>query len=211
MNQLHPYTQLPPYHSQWGEDTWLATEFEIPVEGVFVDIGAGDGEHGSNTLYFETFGWHGLCVDADPRNHEPLRQRRACAVETCAISATPGLQTFGMYAHKPSWSGLDRRGSEYDEILVTCRTLEGLLNRWRIQQIDLLSIDVEGTELDVWDSFDANLHRPTIVIIEYDDTRPDRHRDTIHTRLGHDTYELLHRTPANLILQRTDRRWPIRS
>ena len=204
-----PYTQPQPFHSQWGEDRWLAEHFELPPLGIFVDIGAGDGERGSNTLYFENLGWRGLCVDADPRNNEPLR-RRCCAVDTCAVSATPGMWPFGMYAHKPSWSGLHRRGDDYQQILVDCRPLEDLLNRWCIDQIDLLSIDVEGTELDVWNSFDHARHRPAVVIVEFDDDHPDRHSRTIQNHLGRDRYLLVHETPANLILQRTDRPWPRR-
>ena len=198
MRTVLPYTQPAPYHSQWGEDRWIAENLHLPTHGVFVDIGAGDGVRGSNTLYVENLGWRGLCVDADPRNHQRLRQR-CCAVDTCAVSATPGLWPFGMYRHKPSWSGLHRTGTDYQEILATCRTLEDLLDQWRIHHIDLLSIDVEGTELDVWNSFD----QPSIVIIEYDDAHPDRHRHTIHERLGQDTYALVHVTPANLILRRT--------
>jgi FkbM family methyltransferase len=201
-----PYTQPVPYHSQWGEDRWLAERYEIPTGGMFVDIGAGDGVRGSNSLYFENLGWSGLCVDPDPRNHQPLRRRR-CAVETCAISATPGLHPFGMYAHKPSWSGLARHGADYRDILVTCRRLDDLLVQHGIDEIDLLSIDVEGTELDVWDSFNDAIYRPAIVVIEYDDTHPGRWQSTIQRRLGDDTYELVHRTPANLILERTGRRW----
>jgi FkbM family methyltransferase len=201
-----PYTQPPPYHSQWGEDRWLAEHHDIPATGVFVDIGAGDGVRGSNSLYFENLGWRGLCVDADPRNHQPLR-RRWCAVETCAVSSTPGLRPFGLYAHKASWSGLARHGADYRDILVTCRRLEDLLARHGIGEIDLLSIDVEGTELDVWESFDHTRHRPAIVIVEFDDAHPDRRRATIQARLRHNTYELVHQTPANLVLQRIDRRW----
>lgn len=201
-----PYTQSAPFHSQWGEDRWLAEHYQLPTHGVFVDIGAGDGARGSNSLYFERRGWRGLCVDADPRNHQRLRQR-CCAVETCAVSTTPGLWPFGMYAHKPSWSGLQRRGTDYQEILVACRPLEDLLDQWCIDQIDLLSIDVEGTELDVWDSFDHTRHRPALVIVEFDDKHPDRHRRTIHRHLGPDTYKVVHETPANLILHRADRPW----
>lgn len=204
---MKPYTETPPFYAQWGEDRWLATHLDIPQSGVFVDVGAGNGERGSNTLHFENLGWHGLCIDADPRNHDPLRARRGCIVETCAVARTSGLATFGMYAHKPSWSGLQRRGADYKEIVVRCETLTALLDRWRINDIDLLSIDVEGTELDVWDSFDAERHRPGIVVIEFDDNWPGRHRDSIQTHLGRDTYQQIHQTPANLILQRVDRPW----
>lgn len=202
-----PYTQPRPFHSQWGEDRWLAEHFRIPTAGVIVDVGAGDGVRGSNTFYFENLGWRGLCVDADPRNHEPLRRIRSCIVDTCAVSSTAGRRRFGMYADRPSRSGLLRYGPDYPEVTVACRRLDDLLHRSSIQLVDLLSIDVEGTELDVWDSFDPDEHRPAMVIIEFDDRDHATCRDAIQERLGHDTYRLVHQTPANLILQRLDRPW----
>jgi FkbM family methyltransferase len=201
-----PYTEQPPYYAQWGEDRWLVENLVPPLSGVFVDVGAGDGVRGSNSLYFENLGWHGLCVDADPRNHEPLRRRR-CAIATCGVSVAAGPRKFGMCAYKPSWSGLDRSGPDYLKVSIMCETLNDLLAEHEIREIDLLSIDVEGTELDVWRSFESDRHQPSVVIIEFDNTHPDRHENTIRATLGLHTYELVWRTPANLILQRSDRPW----
>ena len=204
-----PYTQPLPYFGQWGEDRWLADHLTIPNSGVFVDVGAGDGIRGSNSRYFENIGWTGLCVDPDPRNQATLAGRR-CTVRTCAVSARTGRRTFSMYDAKPSWSGLGDRGTGYTTVDVDCRTLEDLLVETAIDRIDLMSIDVEGEELDVWASFDEHRHRPGIVIIEYDNRRPDRSQDRILSELT--GYELVHRTPANLILRGLDagsrRRWP---
>lgn len=204
-----PYTQPLPYFGQWGEDRWLAEHLVPPAVGVFVDVGAGDGTRGSNTRYFENHGWTGLCVDADPRNHTLLARRR-CTVATCAIATRVGRRPFSMYKGKPSWSGLGDRGTAYTSISVDCRTLEDLLTEAGIGRIDLLSIDVEGDELDVWNSFAATRHRPGIVIIEYDDNEPDRSQQRILSYL--DGYQVLHRTPANMLLRGQDadtlRRWP---
>ena len=175
----------------------------VPFVGTFVDIGAGDGIRGSNTLYFENHGWTGLCVDPDPRNYSSLSRRR-CQVQTCAVSATPGTRRFGMHRHKPSWSGLARSGEEYIDTVVTARRLHDLLLDTGIERIDLLSIDVEGTELDVWTSFDDTRYRPAIVIIEFDDDDPLRTREAIRRALG-PMYALAHRTPANLVFTRGDR------
>ncbi|MEU9890071.1 FkbM family methyltransferase [Sphaerisporangium sp. NPDC051011] len=200
-----PYTQPEPYHSQWGEDRWLAENLGLPANGIFVDVGAGDGCRGSNTLYWEERGWTGLCVDADPRNHAPLARRR-CQVSHHAVSAMSGLRTFWMYGPRSSLSGLDVDGPEYTAVRVEARTLADLLQQAAIQKIDLLSIDVEGTELDVWASYDSGLHRPGIVLIEYDDRVPERSTARIVWRLGK-RYELLHRTPSNLILRRKGYPW----
>ena len=201
-----PYTQLPPYYAQWGEDSWLEAHRRIPAHGIFVDVGAGDGNRGSNSLYFENLGWSGLAIDADPRNAEALAARQ-CATSTYAIAAEPGPRRFGMYARKPSWSGLARSGPEYAPITVECVRLETLLTGQRIGSIDLLSIDVEGTELDVWDSFDHNLHPCRMIIIEYDDRHPQRTRNCIHRHLGVDQYRVVHETAANLILEHQGNPW----
>jgi 2-polyprenyl-3-methyl-5-hydroxy-6-metoxy-1,4-benzoquinol methylase len=41
-----------------------------------------------------------------------------------------------------------------------------LLEEHNIEKIDLLSIDTEGTELDVWNSMDWERHKPSVVIVE---------------------------------------------
>ncbi|GAB4054889.1 FkbM family methyltransferase [Catellatospora paridis] len=207
---IQPYSQPVPFHSQWGEDRWLADHRIVPAAGWFVDVGAGDGTTGSNTLYFEGIGWHGVCIDPDPRNAAGLA-RRTCGIETVAISAEAGLQVFSMYRPKPSWSGLGRRGAGYDVVTMTCTPLETLLAGYAIDLIDLLSIDVEGNELDVWQSFDPDRHLPSIVIIEYDDKLHERSTAAIHQQLGREAYGLVHRTPANLIFQNRHRPWQRRS
>lgn len=206
---MRPYAQFPPFYAQWGEDRWLADTMAVPDSGVFVDVGAGDGVRGSNSLYFENLGWTGLAIDPDPRNALPLSHRR-CTVHTCAIASTAGPQPFGSYIHKPSWSGLQQRGPDFDLITVDCRPLAELLLPLDIAIIDLLSIDVEGTELDVWDSIDHSSTTCRLVIIEFDDRHPERARDVIHRHLGANQYDLIHETPANLILERKDCRWPRR-
>ncbi|WP_433724577.1 FkbM family methyltransferase [Actinoplanes sp. CA-051413] len=206
-----PYTEPAPYFGQWGEDRWLAEHLGVPRTGVFVDVGAGDGIRGSNSLYFEERGWTGLCVDPEPRNEAGLARRR-CRVQTCAVASRPGLRTFSMFDVKPSWSGLGKRGAGYTTKNVHCRTLEDLVLEAEIERIDLLSIDVEGDEIDVWSSLDVNRHLPCIVIVEFDDKHPSRTTDRLRQCLGVERYELLHRTPANLIFRGRDalsrRRWP---
>lgn len=43
----------------------------------FVEIGANDGLHMSNSYFFETFlGWRGLCIEANPHVYERLKNNR---------------------------------------------------------------------------------------------------------------------------------------
>ena len=60
-----------PSHSQFCEDLyaywhWFAGA-EAPVSGYFVELGAMDGAHFSNSLFFEeSLGWGGLLIEANP-------------------------------------------------------------------------------------------------------------------------------------------------
>lgn len=209
---MKPYTQQPPYFGQWGEDRWVIEHLVPPAPGTYVDVGAGDGCRGSNTLHFERLGWTGLCVDPDPRNWAALALRSS-TVRNCAVSPVAGPQPFSMYYERPSRSGLGNRGEGYHQTTVECRPLCELLREADIELIDLLSIDVEGDELAVWDSFEPERHRPSIIIVEYDNQHKDRSEERILRHLGKLTYEVVHRTPANLILRRLDRdrAWPWRS
>jgi hypothetical protein len=52
--------------------------------------------------------------------------------------------------------------------VVSVRPLADLLQANAIDAIDVLSLDTEGTELDVWNSFDHTAIRPKLIIIEWD-------------------------------------------
>ncbi len=53
------------FYSQAGQDQFLFEHFfRGKRNGVFVEVGAFDGEQFSNTLFFErVMGWKGLCVE----------------------------------------------------------------------------------------------------------------------------------------------------
>lgn len=77
------WTNLPQYpfqdklHSQNGETVILKNLFEHfgTVNNYLVDIGAGDGEHISNTHYFMHNGWDGLRIDGKiPDNKSDVKQ-----------------------------------------------------------------------------------------------------------------------------------------
>jgi len=54
------------FYSQNGEDFLLWSLFKGRKSGFYIDIGAFDGIHLSNSYYFEKNGWDGVCVEAHP-------------------------------------------------------------------------------------------------------------------------------------------------
>jgi FkbM family methyltransferase len=182
------------YFSQFGEDKWIVDNLHYPLNGIFVDVGASDGVYGNNTYFFEKIGWRGLCIDADPSHHASLKANRRL-VETYAVSSVRGEVEFYRHNTNSTWSGIYRRGKDYTPIRVQSRTLEELLVLHDMDKIDLLDIDVEGSEIDVWNSFNPELHRPEVVIIEYSNNRQCCNKTKIISMITGHSYNLAYTTP----------------
>lgn len=71
------------YYSQYKQDEILNNQiFRNFRNGVFLDIGAHDGETLSNSLFFEEeLGWSGICFEQIPEIFEKLKQRRKIVVD----------------------------------------------------------------------------------------------------------------------------------
>ena len=194
----------PRFSSQHAEDKWIIDNLN-PVPGFFLDIGAFNGVTCSNTLAFEDLGWHGICVEPDPVMAAQCALARKCQTLCAAIgirSANPSA--FFINPQDRGLSSLDwkKRNCTPEEksILVPVLTLEALVLCCPKFQCDLLSIDTEGTELEVWHS--GRGYHPRIVLIEYQTAdEPSQELPIIH-RLTQEGYGLLHRTPHNLIFAR---------
>jgi FkbM family methyltransferase len=193
------------YFSQFGEDKWIVNNLPYPLNGIFVDVGASDGICGNNTYFFEKIGWRGLCIDADPSHHAYLQANRRL-VETCAVSSIRGEVEFYQHNTDSTWSGIYCRGKDYTPIKVQSHRLEDLLVLHSIDKIDLLDIDVEGSEIDVWNSFNPDLYQPEVLII-VSDTRQCCNKTEIISVITEYPYNLVHTTPANLIFVRTPLGW----
>jgi FkbM family methyltransferase len=167
-----------------------------PAVGTFCEVGAYDGVKASNTLLFEEAGWTGLCIEPDINSAIQCFKNRRGPTFCCAI----GLNvegTFNCHSDDGGLSGFNRPG--YPR-LVLMVPLFMALNQAEFENVDLLSIDTEGTELDVWDSI-GNI-RPAIVIMEYQ-TCDERPQDkAIVAQMTKDGYQEVHRTKHNLVFTR---------
>lgn len=158
------------YFSEAGQDEYIDTEiFARMRDGIFVEVGAFDGIRGSNSLFFEKFrGWRGLLIEASPLYFSWLEQNRPeCVKERIAVAASEGEAEFleiteGMYM----MSGLkfalppdQRRAAEEglfgrsDMLRVPTLPLADLLRKHDLVEIDYISIDIEGGEMDVLSAF----------------------------------------------------------
>jgi len=199
------------FHSQFGEDRYIFEKIELPQKGVFVDIGAGHPIFYSNTYFFEKNGWEGVCIDADINQVNLLKAERS-NVEWAAISPEEGeieffpafLPELSTTKPKDEHEGLIKIPFK-DTVKVLSFRLETLLEKYNIGVIDILDIDVEGTELEVLETFDYEKHRPQVVIIEYYGLGLGDKSEKIKEFFSKLPYRLVHTTCSNLIFVNQER------
>jgi FkbM family methyltransferase len=197
--------QYTKFHSQFGEDRYIYENIDLPKQGVFVDVGAGHPSYLSNTYFFEKNGWTGVCIDAEPTQYELLKKERD-NVEWAAICDREGTIEFSQ-SYFPTYSSAVGK-EEYKGFLkvpfkgtikVPSYRLETILEKYQIGQIDLLDIDVEGTEIEVWQTFDYEKHQPKVVIMEYQTFGLADNSETIKEFFSNLPYKLVHTTCTNFI------------
>lgn len=163
-------------HAQFGEDRILARIFTGRTEGWCAEVGAYDGRTGSATLLFERMGWHCLLVEPHPSSVEQIRRNRACAVTHCAASSVEGETRFfvaegveqmsTMQADRDHHRWIAEVGGTVCEITVRTARLDDLLVEAGFTELQFLTIDVEGHELEVLRGLSLERFTPRIVIVE---------------------------------------------
>lgn len=164
-----------PSYSQFREDKILDQIFANQV-GTCVEVGANDGITGSTTYYFEKKGWKCVLVEPVPELCGKIRHFRSAIVFECAASSESGEDVFYVSESAESLSAfsptvplqkqIESGINNVREIRVRKRTLDGIIDEVGISEIDFITIDVEGHELEVLKGFSIERHRPRIIIIE---------------------------------------------
>jgi FkbM family methyltransferase len=154
--------------------------------GVFIEAGANDGLTQSNTYWFERFqGWRGILIEPVPAMAAACRRNRPRAkVVNSALVATDETRSVRMqtanlmafvsnsFAHAEDEQRHLRTAIEVQrletvtEVDVPASTLSSILDRLGETRIDLLSLDVEGYEVEVLKGLDVARHRPHFILVE---------------------------------------------
>jgi len=163
--------------SQEGEDMILLRFFEGKTDGFYVDVGAHHPRRFSNTCALYRRGWSGINIDATPGLMRAFRRERPRDRNIEAAVSKDGqdlvLQQYEESAlnrfQTSSARQLDAtRFEAASKLTLKTRRLPELLDEFlpRGQQIDLLSVDVEGMDLDVLEGNDWTRYRPHCVLVE---------------------------------------------
>lgn len=165
-------------------------------QGIYVDVGSSHPYHLSNTAYLDScLNWRGVCMEPNPRLKHIIRGVRTCAVvDACAwankttMKFSNGLELAARTESvelKPSTPGEIEEDTHPAETFFEARCdslhqlmLEGLgqlltesevadiLDNKKKPRVDLLSVDAEGSELEIFKDFPFEAWDIRCIVVE---------------------------------------------
>jgi FkbM family methyltransferase len=165
-------------HAQLFQDLLVIFFLKGKRDGFFVEFGATNGRDLSNTLVLEEhFGWKGILAEPAKCWHQALKANRKAAIDIRCVWSQTGAQlefkeaeiaelsTLSNLADKDFNRGGRVKGTTYSVETVSLNDLLRTHNAPR--EIDYLSVDTEGSELDILQAFDFADYDIKIVTVEH--------------------------------------------
>lgn len=163
--------------SQCGEDLILRYLFDLLriARPSYIDIGAHHPWHYNNTYLFYRQGARGVNVEPDPALHAGLRRwrRRDLNLNT-GIGPNEAEMDFYVMSNRTlnTFSAAEARKyvEQHGQRIVDTRRIKVQTFAQAVARLgrapDLVSLDVEGLDLDILRSIDFSRHRPHVFCVE---------------------------------------------
>jgi FkbM family methyltransferase len=198
-------------HSQYQEQIYIQRFFGS-TKGTFLDVGAANGVTFSNVYQLLLDGWSGISVEPETQTFRELihhykqfddRSELVIAVidtqERFVTFYENGQLSTTSPEHMARWDEHTRKNNAtWRPITHRTITLSSLLSHYKDRNIDFISVDIEGQNIDVVCSTDWRLAPSCkLLCIEH-----DQNWDPIVKSLepyGYSVYEI---TPVNILLSR---------
>jgi FkbM family methyltransferase len=154
--------------------------------GVFVDVGAARPDFLSISDFYRKKGWRIVAIEPNPEFAELHRKLGheihpyACGtedrddVEFCVVDShgneyeggKVSFESFSSLAIKDGYARAATAPLDVRKIRVKLRRLDTILEEAGVTRIDVLSIDVEGWELEVIAGLDVARYAPAVLVVE---------------------------------------------
>ncbi|WP_270406853.1 FkbM family methyltransferase [Paenibacillus timonensis] len=169
-------------YSQSGEDSILAYILRViginPSQVDYIDLGANHAREMSNTYYFYSQGARGVIVEANPELIPELKFYRSgdIILNNCVDVKSDDTVDFYLF----NGDGLST--PDYQTALKYCSinpdlkiigkqsiktiTLPEILDTYFVKGPTILSIDIEGKDIEILQSINFSKYRPLLIVIE---------------------------------------------
>ena len=145
--------------------------FNGKEDGVFIELGANDGLFQSNTAFLEkSRGWKGILIEPSIKGYEECKVNRPnsiCLNYACVSNDYNSEFIYGDFENNhPMGSINGERLNSNNVCKIKATTLESVLNNYNFTEIDFLSLDTEGYELNILKGLNLDKYRPKYMLIE---------------------------------------------
>ena len=185
-------------HGQLLQDLIAAYIIRDKKHSYFVEFGAMDGLKLSNSYLLEYIGWRGIAAEAIPNSYADLRRNRKCHTSSDCVYIKDGdsinfkiiddLPELSQIDCSTSQDSHDQKGARdnYQVCSVKTVTLNTLLKNFDAPNIiGYLSIDTEGTELEILESFNFTQHKFCFISVEHNYTDKQEEIDLFLSQHGY--------------------------
>jgi len=163
------------FYSYGGIDSVVNDIFKNQKNGFYVDVGAQHPIKNNNTYLLHKKGWEGINIDLDQKNINLFNVSRKKDCNICAAISSLEKDANLYYYHEGSpVNTLSREVADRQKAIIKetrairTKTLTSILenSKFKNKEIDFLSIDVEGVELEVLQGLNLNIYKPKIIVVE---------------------------------------------
>lgn len=172
----------------------------VPSQGRLLEIGAYNGKDFSNTLALIERGWEAVCIEADPgcfQDLKTLHQNNPKVELICAL-AGPGWALKKFYSTKGAVATTEEENYQkwkpYQADFRAIKLPQVPLDLLVEGSFDFVSIDTEGTSVNILMAIDWKAKGTKLICVEY-----DSHEQQAREWFESNGYEVIHRTGENLI------------
>lgn len=160
-----------PYPQPWE---WIIDNINFEDDELFyVDVGANDGLIVSNTAHFDlNLGWNGICIEPHPIAFSKLQKNRVNSknINFCVSESETEVDFLVVHGYAEMLSGIknyyhpdhllridseiEKHGGSKELVKVQSKPLKKIFDEYNVKKVDYLSIDTEGSELEILSSID---------------------------------------------------------
>ena len=183
--------------SQLFQDLFVAFNLNEKRNGTFLEFGATDGVNLSNSYLLEnSYDWKGVLAEPSPQWHDSLNINRPnCKIINDCIYSESGKELDFFVSNAGKLSTLEeyrysdhqampgntkvRNGEGYTTKVSSISLNDVFIKYFDSSPIDYMSVDTEGSELDILRNFDFEKFGPKIVTVEHNFTDQQKKLDKL--------------------------------
>ena len=207
MQKIKSFKKIKRSYSSNSVDLIICELFKNKNKGIYIDVGCNHPFIGNNTYKLFKKGWCGINIDFDYTFIDSFKFHRPKDHNIqIAISDKTGEQEMYFHHERSAINTLDnsRGGRAILKKKIRTSTLSEIIekSKFKYSEIDYISIDVEGFELNVLKGFDLKKYKPKALSVEYIDPemkKEEFYHQNINNIINSDVYKYLSANDYHLV------------